>query len=116
MSVMSFSHLIYQIELPADYLTNGCMVNNISQSYNGAYVFFESRFYGNSVPGGNLSTENLAYNTVAQNAADVATFAQNATLPLLNGGSVYLAKTPKICVSESIGGNVHCSSLSDREN
>lgn len=69
----------------------------------GLGVIIENRYYGQSVPFENLTTDNLAYLTNEQTIADFAYFAQHATFPGVNV-SLTAPATPWIMYGGSLAG------------
>lgn len=69
----------------------------------GLGVIIENRYYGQSVPFENLTTDNLAYLTNEQTIADFAYFAQHATFPGVNV-SLTAPATPWILYGGSLAG------------
>lgn len=49
-------------------------IHSLGQNYSALIVSLEHRFYGESIPNGNVETENYQYLTVEQALADLATF------------------------------------------
>lgn len=71
----------------------------------GLGVIIENRYYGDSYPYTNLTTDNLAYLTNEQTIADFAYFAQHATFPGINATSALTApSTPWILYGGSLAG------------
>ncbi|KAL1860698.1 hypothetical protein Daus18300_009041 [Diaporthe australafricana] len=69
----------------------------------GLGVIIENRYYGQSVPFENLTTDNLAYLTNEQTIADFARFAQLATFPGVNA-TLTAPATPWILYGGSLAG------------
>lgn len=69
----------------------------------GLGVIIENRYYGDSYPYANLTTDNLAYLTNEQTIADFAYFAQHATFPGLNA-TLTAPTTPWILYGGSLAG------------
>lgn len=69
----------------------------------GLGVIIENRYYGDSLPFENLTTDNLAYLTNEQTIADFAYFAQHAAFPGLNV-SLTAPSTPYIMYGGSLAG------------
>jgi hypothetical protein len=69
----------------------------------GLGVIIENRYYGESLPFENLTTDNLAYLTNEQTIADFAYFAQHATFPGVNV-SLTAPTTPWIMYGGSLAG------------
>ncbi|KEF52393.1 uncharacterized protein A1O9_11634 [Exophiala aquamarina CBS 119918] len=60
---------------------------------NGLGVILENRYYGESYPFENSTTDNLRYLTAKQTIADNAYFAQHAVFPNVTGGDNLTAET-----------------------
>lgn len=69
----------------------------------GLGVIIENRYYGQSVPFENLTTDNLAYLTNEQTIADFAYFAQHASFPGVNA-TLTAPATPWILYGGSLAG------------
>lgn len=69
----------------------------------GLGLIIENRYYGESYPFENLTTDNLAYLTNEQSIADFAYFAQHATFPGLNA-TLTAPATPWIMYGGSLAG------------
>lgn len=71
----------------------------------GLGVIIENRYYGDSVPYANLTTDNLAYLTNEQTIADFAYFAQHATFPgVADNASLAAPAAPWIMYGGSLAG------------
>lgn len=70
------------------YLTNRTITGLFAQAIGGAAILMEHRYWGDSSPFTDLTTENMTYLTLAQSIADTTYFAKNVQLPFdLNGTS-----------------------------
>ena len=61
------------------------LVGAIAKEYGGLILLLENRFFGTSVPFGNLNETSLRFHTLSQSVEDLAYFAQNVALPIANG-------------------------------
>lgn len=82
------------------YLQKGILAQ-LAQATHGIGVVFEHRYYGNSFPTPDLSTENLRFLTTQQALADEAYFAQNIVFP----GLEHLDLTSKTTAYIGYGGS-----------
>jgi len=89
------------------YLTNDTMSGLIAQQQNGATVLLEHRFFGQSNPYPDLSSQSLALLTIQQAIDDLVYFAQNVTLPMPGGDKVKPDSTPWILFGGSYSGMWH---------
>jgi len=73
---------------------------------NGLGIILENRYYGESWPYENSSTDNLRYLTTEQTIADNAYFAQHVVLPtnITNGANLSALGTPWILYGGSLAG------------
>ena len=85
------------------YLQDGILAQ-LAQATNGVGVVLEHRYYGNSFPTPDLSTENLRFLTTEQALADTAYFAQNIVFPGLEDDSLTAGTTPYIVYGGSYAG------------
>ena len=65
------------------YLAKG-IINILAEATNGIGVLLEHRFYGDSIPTADFSTESLRFLTTEQAVNDAAWFAQNVAFPNVN--------------------------------
>lgn len=72
------------------------IVYQLSKASGGLGVILEHRYYGNSMPTPNLSTENLRFLTTDQALADTAYFARNVVFPGLEHLNLTSHTTPWI--------------------
>ncbi|KAH7916581.1 peptidase S28 [Hygrophoropsis aurantiaca] len=86
------------------YLTNQTMPGMIAQQQNGATVILEHRFYGNSNPYNNLTSQSLAVHTVEQAVEDLAYFAKTVNLPMPGGDQVKPNQVPWVLAARSYAG------------
>lgn len=63
------------------YLTNKTITGLFAEAIGGAVVLVEHRYWGNSSPYQNLTTENLQYLTLENSIADFTHFAQTVDFP-----------------------------------
>ncbi|KAK7885404.1 hypothetical protein LTR67_010582 [Exophiala xenobiotica] len=81
------------------------IVQILMNATNGLGVILENRYYGESWPFENSSTDNLRYLTTEQTIADNAYFAQHATFANVSGGDNLTAPgTPWILYGGSLAG------------
>ncbi|KAL6244769.1 hypothetical protein RBB50_008297 [Rhinocladiella similis] len=81
------------------------IIQILMNATNGLGVILENRYYGESWPFENSSTDNLRYLTNEQTIADNAYFAQRATFPNVPGGGNLTAPgTPWILYGGSLAG------------
>ncbi|QRV75298.1 Serine carboxypeptidase S28 [Ceratobasidium sp. AG-Ba] len=86
------------------YLTNRTLPGQIAQESNGAVVFLEHRFFGQSNPYPNLNDTSLKYLSVDQAIEDLDYFANNVHLPMPGGDQVPASKAPWILIGGSYPG------------
>ncbi|KAJ5766315.1 Peptidase S28 [Penicillium nucicola] len=63
------------------YLTNRTLTGLFAKEIDGAVILLEHRYWGNSTPYTDLTTENLQYLTLENSIADLVYFANNVDLP-----------------------------------
>lgn len=63
------------------YLTNETIVGLFGEAISGATIVLEHRYWGESSPFSNLTTENLQYLTLKNSIADLVNFAKTVELP-----------------------------------
>jgi hypothetical protein len=85
------------------YLQKGILAQ-LSQATNGIGVVLEHRYYGESFPTPDLSTENLRFLTTQQALADVAYFAQNIVFKGLEEENLTAPNVPYIAYGGSYAG------------
>ncbi|KAI0133968.1 serine carboxypeptidase S28 [Xylariales sp. AK1849] len=66
------------------YLTDRAITGMYAEAVGGAVILIEHRYWGNSTPYENQTTENLQYLTLDQAVADFVNFAQNVEIPFTN--------------------------------
>lgn len=92
------------------------IVQILMNATNGLGVILENRYYGESYPFENSTTDNLRFLTTEQTIADNAYFAQNAVFPNLTGGDNLTADTtPWILYGGSLAGAQTAFSLVEYE-
>jgi hypothetical protein len=92
------------------------IVQILMNATNGLGVILENRYYGESWPFDNSTTDNLRYLTTEQTIADNAYFAQNAVFPNTTGGDNLTADTtPWILYGGSLAGAQTAFSLVEYE-
>jgi Serine carboxypeptidase S28 len=80
------------------------IVAKLAQATNGLGVILEHRYYGESFPVANLSTESLRFLTTDQALADTAYFAKNIIFPGLEDKDLTASTTPYIAYGGSYAG------------
>ncbi|KAL2012780.1 hypothetical protein VTN00DRAFT_305 [Thermoascus crustaceus] len=85
------------------YLQKGILAQ-LSQATNGIGVVLEHRYYGESFPTPDLSTENLRFLTTQQALADTAYFAQNVVFEGLEDKNLTAPNVPYIAYGGSYAG------------
>lgn len=79
------------------------IIQILMEATNGLGVIIENRYYGDSYPYQNLTTDNLVYLSNEQTIADFAYFAQHAVYPGLNA-TLTAPSTPYIMYGGSLAG------------
>ncbi|GLA74344.1 hypothetical protein AtubIFM55763_005584 [Aspergillus tubingensis] len=85
------------------FLSQG-VVTHLAAAYNGVGLILEHRYYGESYPFTNLTTENIRFLTTEQALADYAYFASNIVFPGLEHLDLTAATTPWIAYGGSYAG------------
>ena len=80
------------------------LLHQLAQATNGIGVVLEHRYYGQSFPTANLSTESLRFLTTDQALADTAYFAQNVVFPGLENETLTAPNAPYIAYGGSYAG------------
>lgn len=92
------------------------IIQILMNATNGLGVILENRYYGESYPFENSTTDNLRYLTTEQTIADNAYFAQNVVFPNVTGGDNLTADTtPWILFGGSLAGAQTAFSLVEYE-
>ncbi|KAG5982541.1 hypothetical protein E4U43_006429, partial [Claviceps pusilla] len=86
------------------YATNSTLSGVFAQTNGGAAIVLEHRYYGQSSPYQNLTTETLQYLTLDQAIQDLVYFAKNVRLPFDPQGSSKPDKAPWILTGGSYPG------------
>ncbi|KAI0737246.1 peptidase S28 [Daedaleopsis nitida] len=86
------------------YLTNKTLNGHVAQLLNGTTVLLEHRFFGNSNPHPDLSSQSLRVHTVQQAVEDLAYFAQHVQLPMPGSDQLAPGKAPWILMGGSYAG------------
>ena len=86
------------------YLTNLSVNGLIAQEHHGATIVLEHRYYGESNPFRNLSTESLRFHTIQQAVNDFEFFAKNVNLPMPGGDKVKPGQAPWVLMGGSYSG------------
>lgn len=76
----------------------------IAQQENGATILIEHRFFGESNPINDQSTDSLALLTIDQAIQDLVYFAENVKLPMPGGDAVTPKQAPWVLVGGSYSG------------
>ncbi|OJJ35850.1 hypothetical protein ASPWEDRAFT_531529 [Aspergillus wentii DTO 134E9] len=85
------------------FLSQG-VVTQLLEEYHGIGVILEHRYYGNSYPVGNLTTESIRFLSTDQALADYAYFASNVVFPGLEHLDLTAKTTPYIGYGGSYAG------------
>ncbi|PWY93069.1 extracelular serine carboxypeptidase [Aspergillus sclerotioniger CBS 115572] len=85
------------------FLSQG-VVTQLAAAYHGVGLILEHRYYGESYPFANLTTENIRFLTTEQAMADYAYFASNVVFPGLEDLDLTAATTPWIAYGGSYAG------------
>ncbi|OOF90057.1 hypothetical protein ASPCADRAFT_11022 [Aspergillus carbonarius ITEM 5010] len=85
------------------FLSQG-VVTQLAAAYHGVGLILEHRYYGESYPFANLTTENIRFLTTEQALADYAYFASNVVFPGLEHLDLTAATTPWIAYGGSYAG------------
>ncbi|KAF9535131.1 serine carboxypeptidase S28-domain-containing protein [Crepidotus variabilis] len=86
------------------YLNNLTINGLLAAQQNGTTVFFEHRFYGQSNPYNNLSSESFRVHTIQQAIDDIEYFAKNVHLPMPNGDQMTPDRVPWVMMGGSYAG------------
>lgn len=86
------------------YLSTNTTPGVIAQQLGAAAVVVEHRYWGESSPFADLTTESLKYLTLNQSIADFINFAENVELPFDTDGSSVASKAPWIFSGGSYSG------------
>ncbi|KAJ5191835.1 Peptidase S28 [Penicillium cinerascens] len=86
------------------YLTNRTLTGLYAKEIQGAVIVIEHRYWGNSTPYADLSTENLQYLTVGNAVADLAYFANTVDLPFDTDSSSNAQYAPWVLSGGSYSG------------
>jgi hypothetical protein len=80
------------------------LIAQLAQETQGIAVVLEHRYYGESIPTPDLSTENLRFLSTDQSLADLAYFAQNIVFPGLEDHNLTAPNVPYIAYGGSYAG------------
>ena len=80
------------------------IANILAKATNGLSVVLEHRYYGESMPTQNLSTESLRFLTTEQAVADTAYFAEHVVFPGFENRQLMASNTPWIVYGGSYAG------------
>jgi len=86
------------------YLTNATITGLFAEAIGGAVVLIEHRYWGDSSPYADLTTENLQYLTLDNSIHDLTNFAQNVHLPFDRTNSSRPDKAPWVLSGGSYSG------------
>ncbi|KAG1734459.1 peptidase S28 [Suillus paluster] len=86
------------------FVTNYTINGLIAQQQKGAVVIIEHRFFGESNPYDNLTSQSLALLTIQQAIDDLVYFATTADLPMPGGDAVKPGQAPWVLVGGSYSG------------
>ncbi|KAJ6107262.1 Peptidase S28 [Penicillium sp. IBT 18751x] len=86
------------------YLTNKTLTGAFAQEIKGAVILIEHRYWGNSSPYPDLTTENLQYLTLENAIADLTYFAKNVDLPFDTNSSSNSQNAPWVLSGGSYSG------------
>ncbi|ORY69115.1 serine carboxypeptidase S28 [Pseudomassariella vexata] len=86
------------------YLTERTITGQHAKAVGGAVIIMEHRYWGNSSPYVNQTTENLQYLNLEQSSADFAHFAKTVELPFDTTGQTNADQAPWIWVGGSYSG------------
>ncbi|KAF7719783.1 Serine carboxypeptidase [Penicillium ucsense] len=86
------------------YLTNRTLTGRYAQEVKGAVVMIEHRYWGESSPYAELTTENLQALTLENSIADLNYFARNVELPFDTNGSSNAQNAPWVMSGGSYSG------------
>ena len=77
-----------------------------AQEVNGASILIEHRYFGNSTPFANQTTENLQYLTLKNSIADLTYFARNVELPFDTNHASNAPQAPWVLSGGSYSGSL----------
>jgi hypothetical protein len=86
------------------YITNDTINGLIAQQQNGAAILIEHRFFGQSNPYDNLTSQSLALLNIQQAIDDLVYFATTADLPMSGGDAVKPGQAPWVLIGGSYSG------------
>ncbi|KAL1734330.1 peptidase S28 [Schizophyllum commune] len=86
------------------YLTNSSINGLLAEQENATAIVIEHRFYGESNPLPDLSSESLKLHTIQQAIDDLKYFAENVVLPMPNGDQLTPDKAPWVMMGGSYSG------------
>ncbi|KAJ5570136.1 uncharacterized protein N7459_009566 [Penicillium hispanicum] len=86
------------------YLSNETITGLYAQEIKGAVLLIEHRYWGESSPYDDLTTENLQYLTLANSIADLTYFAKNVKLPFDTNSSSNAQNAPWVLSGGSYSG------------
>ena len=90
-------------------ITNSTVNGWLAQLNSGASLVLEHRFFGQSNPYNNLSSDALKVLTLNQAIDDIYYFAQNVQLPMAGGGSMSPSEAPWILVGGGFPSRRFCA-------
>ncbi|KAG1728280.1 peptidase S28 [Suillus paluster] len=86
------------------YVTNGSINGLIAQQQKGAAIVVEHRFFGDSNPYDDLTSQSLAFLTIQQAIDDLVYFATTVDLPMPGGDCVKPGQAPWVLIGGSYSG------------
>ncbi|KAI9742271.1 MAG: hypothetical protein M1818_004171 [Claussenomyces sp. TS43310] len=86
------------------YLTNRSITGYFAQELEGAVILLEHRYWGDSSPYDDLTTENLQYLTLKNSIADLTYFAKTVKFPFDSSGQSNADKAPWVLSGGSYSG------------
>ncbi|KAF9535134.1 serine carboxypeptidase S28-domain-containing protein [Crepidotus variabilis] len=98
------------------YLTNKTINGLLAAQQNGTTVVLEHRFYGESNPYNNLTSQSLRLHTIQQAIDDLEYFAKNVHLPMPNGDNLTPDRTPWVMIGGSYAGALTSWVMVDKPN
>ncbi|KAH8829048.1 extracelular serine carboxypeptidase [Flagelloscypha sp. PMI_526] len=99
--MLSSGEIGYEYWTPV--MTTG-LVAELAQNFSGLAIALESRYYGESFPVPNVTTDNLRWLSIDQHIADIANFAQNVQIPGFEDEDLTAPSRPWILFGASLAG------------
>ncbi|KAH6681003.1 putative serine peptidase [Halenospora varia] len=88
------------------YLYNTTLIGQYAQAVGGAAIVVEHRYWGESSPYTDLTSENLTFLTVPQAVQDMTNFARSVPLPFDTTGKTNAPNSPWVLVGGSYSGSL----------